>query len=59
MSINEFIFKIKRKIKHILSYYLFQYPRILKYKYLSTSKIIAGNPKINQPVILNGGEDCV
>lgn len=55
MTRNNFLFKVKRKLKNILGYYLFQYPRILKYKLLSSCQNIVGKPKYNQPVQLLGG----
>jgi acetyltransferase-like isoleucine patch superfamily enzyme len=35
-------------------FYLFQYPRILKYKLLSTCKNTSGSPAKFQPVLMNG-----
>ena len=55
MSINRFIFKVKRKLKNLFGYYLFQFPRVLKYKLLSDCNNIIGSPKYNQPAILSGG----
>lgn len=52
MNINEFIFKLKRKVKYIIGYLIFQYPRILKYKILSNCKNIVGKPIYNQPTQL-------
>lgn len=54
MNINEFIFKLKRKVKNIIGYCIFQYPRILKYKTLSNCKNIVGKPIYNQPTQLLG-----
>lgn len=54
MTINKFIFKVKRKLKNIIGHYIFQYPRILKYKILSNCKNIIGNPIYNQPTQLLG-----
>jgi len=51
---NEFIFKVKRKIKYIIGYTFFQYPRVLKYKILSNCRNLKGTPKINQPTQLLG-----
>ncbi len=59
MTINEFIFKVKRKLKTIAGNYLFQYPRILKYKILSNCENIVGKPIYNQPVQLLGGGTIV
>lgn len=53
MSFNIFIFKVKWKIQNAC-YFLFQYPRILKYIFLSNCKNISGKPKYNQPTILLG-----
>jgi maltose O-acetyltransferase len=55
MSLNNFIFKVKRKLKNIIGYWFFQYPRVLKYKFLSDNKNIIGSPKYNQPTQLLGG----
>ena len=55
MFINNLIFKVKRKLKNILGYIMFQYPRILKYKLLSSCENVAGKPKFNQPTQLLGG----
>ena len=38
----------------LISYYVFQYPRILKYKFLSNCKNIEGTPKFLQPTQLLG-----
>jgi acetyltransferase-like isoleucine patch superfamily enzyme len=54
MTINNFFFKVKRKLKNMLGYYFFQYPRILKYKLLSNCENVVGKPKYNQPVQLLG-----
>lgn len=54
MTISEIIFKVKRKLKTIAGYYLFQYPRILKYKILSNCENVIGNPIYNQPTQLLG-----
>jgi maltose O-acetyltransferase len=54
MILGEFIFKLKRKIKYIIGYYIFQYLRILKYKILSNCKNIVGKPIYNQPTQLLG-----
>lgn len=55
MFINTFIFKVTRKLKNIIGYLVFQYPRVLKYKFLSDNKNIIGSPKYNQPTQLLGG----
>lgn len=54
MYINKIIFRVKRKIRNIIAYYIFQFPRILKYKLLSNCKVIIGKPKYNQPTLLSG-----
>ena len=51
---NKFIFKVNQKLRHIIKYFIFQYPRILKYKFLSNCQNLEGNPKYNQPVQLLG-----
>ncbi len=55
MTISEFIFKVKRKLKNLTVYYIFQYPGILKYKILSNCKNINGVPIYDQPTLLLGG----
>ena len=55
MTFNTLIFKVKRKLKNIVSYYIFQFPRIVKYKLLSSCRTVTGNPKYNQPTQLCGG----
>ena len=54
MTLNNFFFKVKIKLKNLISYYLFQYPRVLKYKFLSNSQNIVGKPIYNQPMLLSG-----
>jgi serine acetyltransferase len=54
MLSSEIIFKMKRKLKNILAYILFQYPRILFFKFISNCSRIIGKAKINQPVQLSG-----
>ena len=54
MNIYRLIFKIKRKLKNLFIYYLFQFPRVLKYKLLSDCKNVIGSPKYNQPTQLVG-----
>ena len=56
---TNFLFKVKRKLKNILGYYVFQYPRILKYKLLSNCPNVIGKPRYNQPVQLLGGGTIV
>ena len=59
MTINEFIFKVNRRLKNYLGYFVFQYPRVLKYKILSNCKVVIGKAKYNQPTLLSGGENNV
>ena len=54
MTIDEFIFKVKRRIKNLLGYIVFQYPRVLKYKILSNCKNVVGKAIYNQPTQLLG-----
>lgn len=54
MITNELLFKIKRKIKNIFGYIIFQYPRVIKYKILSNCKYVIGKPIYNQPTQLLG-----
>jgi len=54
MSINNFFLKVRRKLKNIIRFLIFQYPRIIKYKLLSDCKDVIGNPKYNQPTQLLG-----
>ena len=54
MSLNSVFSRIIIKLKSILIYYLFQYPRILKYMLLSNSKKIIGKAIYNQPAQLSG-----
>ncbi|AXX95894.1 acyltransferase [Arcobacter ellisii] len=54
MNIDRFIFKVKQKIKNLLGYIVFQYPRVLKYKILSNCKNVIGSPIYNQPTQLLG-----
>lgn len=55
MTLNNFLFKVKRKLKNMSGYYLFQYPRVFKYKLLSNCQNVVGKPKYNQPTQLLGG----
>jgi len=54
MTINEFMFKVKRRIKNLFGYVVFQYLRVLKYKILSNCKNVVGKPIYNQPTQLLG-----
>lgn len=55
MTINEFFVKVKRKLKRIVGNYLFHYPRILKYNFLSNCQNVVGKPIYYQPTQLLGG----
>lgn len=46
--------KVIGRIKDRMSKYFFQYPRILKYKFLSNCKDVHGNPKLYQPTQFTG-----
>lgn len=59
MRIFEFLLKFKNKLKKLLVFYLFQYPRIQKYKFLSNCKHVKGNPIYNQPVLLLGNGSII
>ncbi len=50
MTINKLLFRVK----YFLGYFLFNYLRILKYKFLSNCLKVEGYPKYNQPVQLVG-----
>ena len=54
MSIKALTIKIVNKLISLISHYLFQYPRILKYKFLSSCQNITGTPKFYQPTQLLG-----
>lgn len=59
MSFKIFLVKVSRRLKNLIIYYIFQYPRVIKYKILSDCKNIQGNPKLNQPAIISGqGKVC-
>lgn len=49
-----FLREIKGRLLSFMKYFIFQYPRILKYKILSTCVNIEGRPKCNQPVLFWG-----
>lgn len=51
MTLNKFIFKVKRKLKNIMVYYIFQYTRIFFYSLRSNIKI---NAVKLQPVLASG-----
>jgi len=60
MTLTNFIYKVKSKLKNIIGYWIFQYPRVLKDKFLSDNKNIIGSPKCNQPTQLLGGvQSCL
>ena len=48
------MFKVKRRIKNLFGYVVFQYLRVLKYKILSNCKNVVGKPIYNQPTQLLG-----
>lgn len=50
MSFNKLLISIKKR----LLFYIFQYPRVIKYKLLSDYKIKGTYPIINQPTIISG-----
>lgn len=54
MSLNNIINRIIKKVNNYFIYFIFQYPRILKYKCLSKCKCIYGKPIYNQPTQLLG-----
>lgn len=55
MSFKNLIFKFNRKLNSLLGYYLFQYPRIIKYNYiLSNCENVIGKPFYKQPTRLLG-----
>ncbi|CAI6150564.1 MAG: Galactoside O-acetyltransferase [uncultured Sulfurimonas sp.] len=51
MTINDFVFKVKLKIKNTIVYLFFQYPRVLFYSFLSSIKV--AGIKL-QPLLSNG-----
>lgn len=54
MNIKNLSYRIIAKAKQFFLFLLFQYIRILKYRFLSNCKKIQGKPKINQPVLILG-----
>jgi maltose O-acetyltransferase len=54
MNIENLSYRIIAKAKRLFSFFLFQYIRIIKYRFLSNCKKIQGKPKINQPVLICG-----
>lgn len=54
MDIKVLTIKIVNKLVSLTSYYLFQYPRILKFKFLSKCQNVKGIPKLYQPTQLLG-----
>ena len=54
MTLSEFAYKGKRKVLRSVCFFLFQYPRILKYKILSTCSFVTGSPYLYQPVLFEG-----
>jgi maltose O-acetyltransferase len=45
---------INDRVRRVLSHYLFQLPRILKYRLLSDCPNISGQPRASQPIQLCG-----
>lgn len=54
MKIKALGHKLGRAIKTRAIFYLFQFPRIIKYRLLSNCKNVVGRPHCNQPVVLLG-----
>ncbi|HGK4842165.1 TPA: acyltransferase [Kluyvera georgiana] len=54
MLFIRFLIRTKQLICKKIARLIFQYPRILKYRLLSTCKQISGRPKLYQPVQING-----
>jgi len=54
MKIKGIGHKLGRAIKNRAIFYIFQFPRIVKYRLLSNSKNVLGRPQCNQPVVLLG-----
>jgi galactoside O-acetyltransferase len=60
MSLNWLAMKLKRKskkLKALVGYWLFIYPRKCKYRFLSTCPNVLGKPLVNQPLQLSGSGD--
>lgn len=54
MTTAELICKARRVLSRLLGRYVFQYPRILKYRILSDCRLVEGTPVVYQPVLLSG-----
>jgi len=54
MALLDFVVKVKRRLFRLLCFSIFQYARILKYKFLSTCSHVHGKPKLYQPVVFEG-----
>ena len=54
MDFNVFLSKVVRKATNLLAFFIFQYPRIIKYRVISDCKHVTGCPKIYQPVMICG-----
>ncbi len=54
MNTSKLLLKLKKKIIKLVSFYLFQYPRIWKYKLLSNCTKITGHPIIKHPTQILG-----
>ena len=54
MRIKGLFIKRFSSLKMRIIYWFFQYPRIIKYRFLSDCKQVQGKPKFNQPAIISG-----
>lgn len=54
MKITNFKKKHIHRVLNIIVFCVFQYPRILKYKMISTSSSKSGSPKVFQPLLIYG-----
>ncbi len=54
MAFNKFFKKAFAIIYKKVTFYIFQWPRIIKYKIISTCNNVRGHPTIFQPVLMNG-----
>ena len=53
MSPIKFLFKVKRRLFSYFCFFLFQFPRVLKYRFISAGKY-QGYPIRHQPVLIEG-----
>ncbi|NLD50149.1 MAG: acyltransferase [Clostridiaceae bacterium] len=51
---NKLLLKIRNKLMFLFRNYVFQYPRVIKYKILSDCKSVLGKPVLYQPLLLTG-----